>query len=60
MHITDRPGHDTRYAINASKIQKKLDCTPEETFESGIKKTIEWYLKNKDWWQPIIKNSKKF
>lgn len=59
LHVSDRPGHDTRYAINASKIQKKLDWKPEETFNSGIKKTIKWYLKNKDWWQPIINNSKK-
>ena len=43
LHVSDRPGHDTRYAINASKIQKKLDWKPEETFNSGIKKTIKWY-----------------
>jgi dTDP-glucose 4,6-dehydratase len=46
--VTDRPGHDFRYAIDASKIEGDLDWKAEETFESGIKKTIEWYLKNTD------------
>ena len=48
-HVQDRPGHDTRYAIDASKIEKELGWTPEETFESGIRKTISWYLENSDW-----------
>lgn len=48
-YVNDRPGHDLRYAIDASKIQKDLGWTPEETFETGIKKTIEWYLNNKKW-----------
>lgn len=48
-YVTDRPGHDMRYAIDASKIQRELGWTPEETFESGIRKTVEWYLKNQDW-----------
>ncbi|GAA3910838.1 dTDP-glucose 4,6-dehydratase [Litoribacillus peritrichatus] len=48
-YVTDRPGHDLRYAINASKINKELGWRPEETFQSGIKKTIEWYLENLDW-----------
>lgn len=47
--VTDRPGHDVRYAIDASKINKELGWHPEETFESGILKTIQWYLDNKDW-----------
>ncbi|MFO7660460.1 MAG: GDP-mannose 4,6-dehydratase, partial [Candidatus Cloacimonadaceae bacterium] len=51
--VTDRPGHDLRYAIDASKIQKELGWTPKETFETGIRKTIQWYLDNKDWWQKI-------
>ena len=53
-HVTDRPGHDKRYAIDASKIQKELDWKPKETFESGLRKTIEWYLENEQWWQNIL------
>ena len=45
--VKDRPGHDFRYAINSSKIRKQLNWEPKETFESGIKKTIKWYLKSK-------------
>ncbi|GAA6170945.1 dTDP-glucose 4,6-dehydratase [Colwellia sp. KU-HH00111] len=48
-YVTDRPGHDVRYAIDASKINETLGWTPQETFESGIKKTIEWYLDNLSW-----------
>ena len=48
-HVADRPGHDKRYAIDASKIARDLDWTPEETFESGIRKTILWYLDNSQW-----------
>ncbi|MDA8936993.1 dTDP-glucose 4,6-dehydratase [Porticoccaceae bacterium] len=48
-HVPDRPGHDQRYAIDASKIAIDLDWTPEETFESGIRKTIQWYLDNSQW-----------
>jgi dTDP-glucose 4,6-dehydratase len=48
-HVQDRPGHDLRYAIDASKIQRELNWTPEETFETGIRKTVEWYLKNLNW-----------
>lgn len=47
--VTDRPGHDVRYAIDASKIKSDLDWTPEETFDSGIRKTVEWYLDNLEW-----------
>ncbi|WP_081001131.1 dTDP-glucose 4,6-dehydratase [Pseudomonas brassicacearum] len=47
--VQDRPGHDQRYAIDASKIQKELGWVPEETFESGIRKTVEWYLNNAEW-----------
>jgi dTDP-glucose 4,6-dehydratase len=49
VFVTDRPGHDMRYAIDATKIQKELGWSPQETFESGIKKTVEWYLSNEDW-----------
>ena len=51
--VTDRPGHDLRYAIDASKIERDLGWVPEETFESGLRKTVEWYLANKDWWLPL-------
>jgi len=47
--VPDRPGHDFRYAIDSSKIQEKLNWAPKETFESGISKTISWYLNNQDW-----------
>ena len=47
--VQDRPGHDRRYAIDASKIEKELGWTPEETFESGIEKTVRWYLENAEW-----------
>ena len=48
-YVQDRPGHDLRYAIDASKIERELGWTPSETFESGIRKTIEWYLSNQVW-----------
>jgi len=48
-HVADRPGHDLRYAIDASKIQHELGWSPRETFESGIRKTVEWYLDNLEW-----------
>jgi len=48
-HVADRPGHDLRYAIDASKIQRELGWAPQETFESGIRKTVQWYLNNLDW-----------
>lgn len=52
-YVADRPGHDRRYAIDASKITRELGWKPEETFESGIRKTIDWYLNNLDWVQNI-------
>ena len=55
--VKDRPGHDVRYAIDASKIAKDLDWRPEETFESGLEKTIEWYLNNKEWWSAVLDGS---
>ena len=48
-YVTDRPGHDRRYAIDASKIHKELGWKPAETFETGIRKTVQWYLENQDW-----------
>lgn len=52
-YVTDRPGHDMRYAIDASKIEKDLGWTPDETFETGIEKTIKWYLENSEWCQHV-------
>ncbi len=51
--VTDRPGHDARYAIDATKLEDELGWRAEENFESGIKKTIEWYLENEWWWGPL-------
>ena len=51
--VTDRPGHDRRYAIDASKIERELGWRPEESFDSGLAKTIDWYLDNRWWWEPI-------
>ncbi|MCL1479068.1 dTDP-glucose 4,6-dehydratase [Marinobacter sp. M3C] len=56
-HVTDRPGHDQRYAIDASKIQQQLGWVPEETFETGLRKTVQWYLNNTDWCQRIANGS---
>lgn len=49
-YVQDRPGHDLRYAIDAGKIQRELDWTPRETFETGLRKTVQWYLDNESWW----------
>ena len=55
--VTDRPGHDFRYAIDATKIEAELGWTPEETFESGIEATIKWYLENIDWCEAVTENN---
>lgn len=52
--VQDRPGHDRRYAIDASKIQHEIGWRPEETFETGMKKTVQWYLENKGWWERVL------
>ena len=52
--VKDRAGHDRRYAINATKIRTELGWTPQETVEQGLRKTIQWYLENSDWWQPLL------
>jgi dTDP-glucose 4,6-dehydratase len=57
IYVEDRPGHDQRYAIDASKIQAELGWIPEETFESGMRKTVEWYLENKVWWANVLNGS---
>ena len=57
-YVKDRPGHDVRYAIDASKIERELDWKPQETFESGIRKTVEWYLNNNNnWWSHVLDGS---
>ena len=55
--VTDRPGHDVRYAIDAAKIGRELGWQPQETFESGIRKTVEWYLNHREWWQHVLDGS---
>ena len=52
--VSDRPGHDSRYAIDASKIGRELGWRPRETFESGLRKTLLWYLENKEWWEMLL------
>jgi dTDP-glucose 4,6-dehydratase len=52
--VKDRPGHDRRYAIDATKIKTELGWTPAQTLEGGIRQTIEWYLTHRDWWQPLL------
>ena len=51
--VADRPGHDLRYAIDASKIARELGWLPQETFESGMRKTVQWYLANESWWKQV-------
>ncbi len=52
-YVTDRPGHDRRYAIDARKLEAELGWKPAETFETGIRKTVEWYLANPEWVQHV-------
>jgi dTDP-glucose 4,6-dehydratase len=52
--VKDRPGHDLRYAIDASKIAADLGWKPQETFETGLRKTVQWYLENREWWQRVL------
>ena len=54
--VADRPGHDLRYAIDARKIRQELGWHPQETFETGLRKTVEWYLTNRNWWERIRSN----
>ena len=58
-YVEDRPGHDTRYAIDADKIMSELGYKPAENFETGLKKTVDWYLSNELWWQSILDGSYK-
>jgi dTDP-glucose 4,6-dehydratase len=52
--VADRPGHDLRYAIDSNKIERELGWAQKESFESGLKRTVAWYLENRDWWQRIL------
>ena len=52
--VKDRPGHDRRYAIDASKIERELGWVPQETFETGLRKSVQWYLDNREWWQRVL------
>ena len=53
-YVKDRPGHDMRYAIDASKIERELGWVPDETFETGLRKTVQWYLDNPQWWKRVL------
>ena len=53
-YVTDRPGHDRRYAIDPSKIERELGWRAAESFEGGLAKTVSWYLSNKSWWEAIL------
>jgi len=55
--VADRKGHDLRYAIDATKIEKELGWTPKISFDEGIKETIKWYLENESWWRPLLKKA---
>lgn len=52
--VEDRPGHDLRYAMDTTKIESELGWKPKETFPSGLRKTVEWYLQNRTWWEPLV------
>ncbi|MFY8140510.1 MAG: GDP-mannose 4,6-dehydratase, partial [Caulobacter sp.] len=52
--VTDRPGHDQRYAIDAAKLKRELGWAPSVSFEEGIARTVDWYLENPGWWQDIL------
>ena len=58
--VDDRPGHDARYAIDASKISKDLGWTPDESFSSGVRKTVQWYLENTNWCNKVSKKTNSY
>ena len=51
--VADRPGHDLRYAVDCSKIERELGWRPAVTFEEGLRRTVRWYLDREDWWRPL-------
>jgi dTDP-glucose 4,6-dehydratase len=53
-YVSDRLGHDRRYAIDASRIESELGWTPQVTVEEGLRRTVKWYLTNQAWWQPLV------
>ena len=53
-YVDDRPGHDKRYAIDSSKIDNELEWRPRESFDTGIEKTVRWYLSNESWWSKLL------
>jgi dTDP-glucose 4,6-dehydratase len=55
--VTDRPGHDRRYAVNASKIKNALNWKPSISADEGFEQSVKWYLNNRDWWQPLLSRS---
>jgi dTDP-glucose 4,6-dehydratase len=55
--VKDRPGHDRRYAVDARKIERELGFTPRESFETGLRKTVAWYLKHEPWWRGVMDGS---
>ena len=57
-YVTDRPGHDHRYAIDASKLQDELGWRPSVSFEQGLRNTVVWYLDNRGWWEPLVQKHK--
>ena len=58
-YVTDRAGHDKRYAIDASKLEEELGWTPSITFEEGLSKTVDWYLENQDWVEQVTSGAYK-
>jgi dTDP-glucose 4,6-dehydratase len=57
VFVEDRAGHDWRYAIDASRITRELGYEPRESFETGLARTLDWFLDNRDWWQPLLPDS---
>ena len=55
--VEDRPGHDLRYSMDSQKISKELNWKTKINFEEGLKKTVDWYLSNREWWKDMMKNS---
>jgi dTDP-glucose 4,6-dehydratase len=55
--VKDRPGHDRRYAVDGRKIERELGFTPRESFETGLRKTVAWYLKHEPWWRGVMDGS---